>query len=132
MKYKPIPRDLINLTTWTICFKRYVGILLNNKCASSKKKTIFGLSKSPTSGILVNKSVNSHNRNDAYKSGLLNNSTACKILIYPLPSISCFMKSWTSSSGSPKNKLAPWSSSVNKLLWITPTDCVVTLPYFVT
>ena len=32
--------------------------MLNNKCASSKKKTIFGLSRSPTSGILLNKSVN--------------------------------------------------------------------------
>ena len=61
-KYTPTPFDRIRRTTCSILSVSALGASSNNKCASSKKKTITGLSGSPTSGNVSNSSESSHSR----------------------------------------------------------------------
>ena len=61
------------------------GASLNSKWASSKKKTSFGFSGSPTSGRRSNSSDNNQSKNVAYSLGALISLSALKILITPRP-----------------------------------------------
>ena len=49
-KKMPTPFDLISRTVWVIWSMKALEASLNSRCASSKKKTSFGRSVSPTSG----------------------------------------------------------------------------------
>src|SRR5690606_6213228 len=53
-KNTPTPFDRIKRTICSIWVKKAFDAPLNNKCASSKKNTNLGLSKSPTSGSFLN------------------------------------------------------------------------------
>ncbi len=66
-KYTPTPFDRIRRATCSTLSINAFGASSNNKCASSKKKTSFGLSGSPTSGKVSKSSDNNHNKKDAYR-----------------------------------------------------------------
>ena len=61
-KYTPTPLERISRTTCSIFSSSAFGASLNSRCASSKKNTSFGLSRSPTSGRCSNSSDSSHSR----------------------------------------------------------------------
>jgi len=65
MKYTPTPFERIKRTTCSIFSSKALGASLKSRCASSKKKAIFGLSRSPTSGKISKSSDKSHSKNVA-------------------------------------------------------------------
>ena len=114
MKKIPTPFERISLTVCSILSSNCLGALLNSKCASSKKKTIFGLSKSPTSGNFSSNSSNIHSKKVAYNKGCLNNSSHSMIFIIPKPP-SWLIQSSIFKAGMPKKISPPCSSSSNNL-----------------
>ena len=61
----PTPFERISRTTcWTASSSGF-GASVKRRCASSKKKTSFGLSRSPTSGSVSNSSDSIQTRNEA-------------------------------------------------------------------
>ena len=129
MKYNPIPLERINRTICSIFLWNVGFISSNNRCASSKKNTNFGFSRSPTSGIDSNISVNIHKRNVEYKSGAKDSLTESNTFIIPLPLSSHCIKSFNSNAGSPKNLFPPCSSRVNNERKIVLADFVAIAPY---
>src|SRR5690606_15111512 len=61
-KNTPIPFDRIKRIICSTCVRKAFDAPLNNKCASSKKNTNFGLSRSPTSGSFLNNCAKRLNR----------------------------------------------------------------------
>ena len=118
MKNIPTPFERISLTTCSILSIIILFALSNNKCASSKKNTSFGVSGFPTSGSDSKSSDNSHNKNIEYKFLSLISLAAEIIFTNPRPSESVFIKSLISKLGSPKNLSAPISSMYNNFLII--------------
>ena len=57
MKYTPMPFERMSFTTCSIFSMSAFGAPLKRRWASSKKKTIFGFSGSPTSGICSKSSL---------------------------------------------------------------------------
>ena len=108
-KYTPTPFDRTSRTTSSIRSTSTLGASLNSKCASSKKNTSLGCSRSPTSGSCSNSSDSIHNKKVAYRRGELISLSAARMLMIPLPSTVC-IKSLMFSIGSPKNLSAPWLS----------------------
>ena len=68
-KYIPTPLLRISLITCSILSTSAFDVSSNSICASSKKNTSLGLSKSPTSGSVVYNSESSHSRNVEYNFG---------------------------------------------------------------
>ena len=60
MKKTPTPFDRIKRTVWVTDSRKAFVVSSNRRCASSKKKTSFGFSRSPTSGSASNSSARSH------------------------------------------------------------------------
>ncbi len=119
-KKTPTPFDRISRTVWAIWSRNAFDASWNSRCASSKKKTSFGLSASPTSGRSWNRSASSHMRNvekTAGRSWRFGSSTS---EISPLPSAVVCRRSADSNSGSPKNASAPWSEKPMSSRRITP------------
>ena len=130
MKYKPIPLERINRTICSTFFWNAGDMSSKSKCASSKKKTNLGLSKSPTSGIVSYSSDIIHKRNVEYNSGAVDNFTESNTLIIPFPSSLHCMKSDNSNAGSPKKMSPPCSSRVSNDLIKVVADFLATAPYW--
>ena len=62
-KNTPTPFERISRTTCSTFSSSAGGASLKSRCASSKKNTSFGFSRSPTSGRFSNSSASSHSRN---------------------------------------------------------------------
>ena len=109
-KYTPTPFERIRRTTCSICLVNAGGISSNNRCASSKNRTNFGLSRSPTSGKVSKISAKNHSKNALYKRGERISLSEFRILITPLSPSDCTQSS-RFNDGSPKNSLPPSLSS---------------------
>ena len=100
---------------------------MNSRWASSKKNTILGFGKSPTSGNVSNNSDIIHSRKVEYSLPLLMRLSLSRILIMPLP------QSWVSQSvmdraGSPKNTSPPWVSSATMARMMAVMEAGLILP----
>ena len=63
MKYTPTPLERMSFTTCTILSVSSSERLSNRRCASSKKNTNLGLSRSPTSGRVSKSSLSIQSKN---------------------------------------------------------------------
>ena len=86
-KYTPTPLERTSRTTCSMRSTSAFGASLNSRCASSKKNTSLGFSRSPTSGSCSNSSDSSHSRKVAYSRGEFISLSAARMLITPLPPI---------------------------------------------
>ena len=129
-KYTPTPLERISRTTCSTFSSSAGGASENSRCASSKKNTSLGLSRSPTSGRLSNSSDSSHSRKLEYSRGLFISLSAARMLITPRPSAVC-IRSPMSSIGSPKNFSPPCCSICISPRWIAPMLAGLMLPYWV-
>ena len=118
-------------TTCSILSSSGLGASLKSRCASSKKNTSFGFSRSPTSGRCSKSSASIHNRNVEYSLGEFRSLSAASMLTTPRPLLSVCIRSLRSSMGSPKNWLPPCCSISSSERWIAPIDAAETLPYSV-
>ena len=107
MKYTPTPLERISRTTCSTFSSSILEQLLKSRCASSKKNTIRGLSRSPTSGSSSYSSDSIHRRNVEYITGLCISLSAARMLMTPRPSSSSCSQSAMFSAGSPKNRSPP-------------------------
>lgn len=99
----------------SILSSKGLGASSKSKCASSKNKTNFGFSASPTSGSVSNNSDSSHNKKFAYNLGeVCMTLVTSRILITPRPEKSLAIKSLRFIAGLPMKISAPCSSSTNK------------------
>ena len=129
-KYTPTPLLRTSRTTSSMRSTSAAGASLNSRCASSKKNTSLGLSRSPTSGSVSNSSLSIHSRKVAYSRGAFISLSAARMLMTPWPPTVC-MKSAMSSMGSPKKRLPPCSSICSRPRWMAPTLAALMLPYSV-
>ena len=100
-------REGNSFTTCSILVSRDLEALLKSKCASSKKNTILGASRSPTSGRVSNSSDSIHSRKVAYIVGLLTSVWQSRTWITPLPSRLRQNQSEIFRAGSLKNNSPP-------------------------
>jgi hypothetical protein len=115
--------------TSSICERNVLFASRNRRCASSKKKTSFGLSGSPISGSDSYSEASSHIMNVLNSAGRSCISASSRTLTIPRPSSVVRRKSATSNSGEPKKASACCCSSSTILRTITPTVAVATPPY---
>ena len=127
---RPRPWLRTSRTTSSMRSTSAAGASLNSRCASSKKNTSLGLSRSPTSGRLLEQLDSIHSRKVAYRRGAFISLSAARMLTTPWPSSVC-MKSAMLSIGSPKNLSPPCSSICSSPRWMAPTLAALTLPYSV-
>ena len=109
-KNTPTPLLRTKRTTSSMRSISTFGASANSRCASSKKKTSLGLSRSPTSGRVSNNSLSIQSKNVAYSRGAAISLSAARMLTKPLPLASVCIKSAILSMGSPKKRLPPWAS----------------------
>src|SRR3569832_2259091 len=109
----PTPKEQNSHTTSTNKTRKAFGVSVNKRCASSKKNTSFGRSRSPTSGNCSNSSASSHNRKVEKSCGAVMSLSATRRLIMPRPSLPRRSRSWILSAGSPKKTSPPCSSSTS-------------------
>ena len=119
-KKTPTPLERISRTVCAIWSRNALDASLNSRCASSKKKTSFGLSRSPTSGRSWKRSASSHIRNVEKSAGRSCRLGSSSIETMPRPSDPTCSRSDDSNSGSPKNASAPWPSNAISSRRITP------------
>ncbi|COX47803.1 Uncharacterised protein [Mycobacterium tuberculosis] len=127
-KNTPTPLERISFTVCSTCSRKAFEASVNNRCASSKKNTSLGLSRSPTSGRKVNRSASTHIRkveNIAGRNAWLPNSSN---EMMPRPWLSTRSRSSGLSSGSPKNVSAPSASRLTKARRMTPAVVGDTAP----
>ena len=129
-KYTPTPLERISRTTCSIFSTSASGASLKSRCASSKKNTSLGLSRSPASGRFSNSSASSHKSSVAYIFGDCISLSADRMLMTPRPR-SVWIRSSMLSMGSPKICSPPCDSSASRPRWMAPIDADDTLPYSV-
>ena len=93
----------------------------NSRCASSKKNTSLGLSRSPASGSSSNSSASSHISAVENSSGLSCTPGSSRHEITPRPSGAARSRSAIANCGSPKSSVPPPSSSPTSERSSTPT-----------
>ena len=122
-KKTPTPLERISRTVWAIWSRKASEASLKSRCASSKKKTSLGLSRSPSSGRSWKRSASSHIRNVEKSAGRSWRLGSSSRLMMPRPSSAVRRNSLVSNSGSPKNTSAPWASKATSSRRITPAVC---------
>ena len=120
MKNTPTPLERMSRTVWATCSTNSFGASANSRCASSKKKTSFGLSRSPASGSVSNSSARSHIRNVENSLGRSWTAASSRQLMTPRPSGAVRMSESMVTSGSPKNASASCCVSSTSLRSRTP------------
>ncbi len=119
-KKTPMPFERMSRTVCSMACRNALLASLKSRCASSKKKTSFGLSRSPSSGRSWKRSASIHMRNVEKSCGRSWTWGSSRQEIIPLPSAAVRSRSLVSNSGSPKKSPAPWSSKVMRLRRMTP------------
>ena len=116
------------MTVCSTCWRNAFDASVNSRCASSKKNTSLGLSTSPISGRNVNRSASTHIRNVENITGRVAWLPTSSRVMTPRPCASRRIRSFGSSSGSPKNVSAPSASRFTSARRITPAVVADTAP----
>ena len=112
----PTPLERISRTVRVIASRKSWLASANSRCASSKKNTSLGWSRSPTSGRSWNRSASSHIRKVENSRGLvLHSPPAPAADSTPRPSGVVRSRSAVSNSGSPKNASPPCALQADQL-----------------
>ena len=119
-KNTPTPFDRMSRTVCVIAEMKSFDASVNSRCASSKKNTSFGLSRSPTSGRISNSSASRYIRNVENSAGLSATPGHLEQADDAATVGRGAQEVRTSNSGSPKKTSAPPSANVMSSRRITP------------